>query len=225
MDMKKPIYQQIKEELQAYIEGLAANTPIPGERELAARFHVSRMTLRKAVAQLEQEGYLYREMNRGTFVADKKLRKQANIVPSLEADHCYRYKILYFDIKERSESDVQYNLEIAFDEYILRVVRLVLNENIPVCIEEIYCARKNISDEQLGNLNAFLNMDQYTQKGSIRQTFLPMMIPTQYASLLHLKINTPIIRVDSLIHKKDGRPFIYIKSYNHPEMKRIENTL
>ena len=27
MDMKKPIYQQIKEELQAYIEGLAANTP------------------------------------------------------------------------------------------------------------------------------------------------------------------------------------------------------
>lgn len=41
---------------------------IPSERELMAMFAVSRITVRKAVEELEQEGYLYKVQGKGTYV-------------------------------------------------------------------------------------------------------------------------------------------------------------
>ena len=42
---------------------------LPSEPKLAARFHVSVGTLRKAVAELAAEGLLIRHQGRGTYVA------------------------------------------------------------------------------------------------------------------------------------------------------------
>ena len=41
---------------------------VPSERELMAMFQVSRITVRKAVEELEQEGYLYKVQGKGTYV-------------------------------------------------------------------------------------------------------------------------------------------------------------
>lgn len=47
---------------------LADDSRLPPERDLAARFCVSRAVLRKALAVLEQEGHIQRQVGRGTFV-------------------------------------------------------------------------------------------------------------------------------------------------------------
>lgn len=224
--MDKPLYLQIKENILESIADKEANSPIASEREIAITYNASRMTVRKAVESLVEDGYLYRDKNKGTFVADEKMRKKISPVLLDEAqEEDTHYKILYFDIKERSDEDVQEYLEISFGEYILRVVRLIERKDGPVCIEEIYIARKNISDDELGNLKSFLDLDKYISEGSMNQMFIPMMVPTQYAQLLHLKINTPIIRVDNVINKKNGKPFIFIKSFYNPNKKKIEITL
>lgn len=215
--MEKPIYLQIKEYILKSIEDVPANSLIPGERELAQQYGASRMTVRKALQELVDEGVLYRETSKGTFVADKKLWK-------LEAKENFTYQILHFDIKNRADPDVQKNLEMENDEWYLRVVRLVLQNKVPACIEEIYCARRNISDEELGNLNHFLNLERYSKEG-IKQRFEAILVPTQYAALLHLKLNTPMIQIDSMIHKRNGESFIYIKSFNHPLYRKIEITM
>ena len=228
--MDKPKYLQIKDNVLGMIEGQSPNTPIPSEREIATTCKASRMTVRRAIETLVEDGYLYRDSNKGTFVADEKMRKKASPLILDESDEEEtRYKILffdmYFDIESRKDEDVYENLDMDPGELFLRVVRLLLKNESPMCIEEIYIARKNVTDENLGNLKEFLNLDKYINEGRTSQVFIPMMVPTQYANLMHLKLSTPIIRVDNLITKKNGRPFMFIKSYYNPNKKKIEITL
>ena len=62
--MAAPIYLKIKERLMEDIRDKSVSTPIDSERELAVKFDVSRMTVRRAVNELVAEGYLYRNKNR-----------------------------------------------------------------------------------------------------------------------------------------------------------------
>ncbi|NBK96673.1 MAG: GntR family transcriptional regulator [Erysipelotrichia bacterium] len=226
--MEKPKYLQIKDQIKVSIEDQKPNSPIPSEREIALLYDASRMTVRRAIEELVEDGYLYRDKNKGTFVADEKMRKKIQpVILEEEQEENTTYKILYFDMyyDVKSEKDVFDNLEIEPGELFLRVVRLVMKKEAPICIEEIYIARKNLSDDDIGNLKEFLNFDKYISEGSMSQVFVPMMIPTKYAALLKIKLNTPIIRVDNLISRKNGQPFIFIKSYYNPEKKKIEITL
>lgn len=227
--MDKPKYLQIQDNVLEMIEGQSPNTPIPSEREIALKYDASRMTVRRAIEALVEEGYLYRDKNKGTFVADEKMRKKTNPVLLEEVEDETQYKILffdmYFDIESRKDEDVYESLDMDPGELFLRVVRLLQKKESPICIEEIYIARKNVTDENLGNLKEFLNLDKYISEGRTSQVFIPMIVPTQYANLMHLKLNTPIIRVDNLITKKNGAPFMFIKSYYNPDKKKIEMTL
>ena len=226
--MEKPKYLQIKDSIKGFIEGQAANTPIPSEREIANTYNASRMTVRRAIEELVEDGYLYREKNVGTFVADLKMRRQVHPVlleDSLKENTNYKilYFNMYFDIK--GEADITENLEAEPGELYLRVVRLVLDKDTPICIEEIYISRKEFPNDDISNLNHFLNFDRYIEDGRMSQVFVPMMIPTQYAKLLNMKINTPIIRIDNLITKKNGQPFIFVRSFYNPEKKKITITM
>lgn len=74
--MSKPLYQQIKTQLLQKISFMQPNTAIPAERILASEFNVSRMTVRKAIDELVDEGMLYRDKTRGTFVSGRELVKR-----------------------------------------------------------------------------------------------------------------------------------------------------
>jgi DNA-binding GntR family transcriptional regulator len=54
-----------------YPEGL----PLPSEPQLAKEFDVSRMTARRAIDELEREGYVYRIQGAGTFPTGKRFRQ------------------------------------------------------------------------------------------------------------------------------------------------------
>ena len=53
--MAAPIYLKIKERLMEDIRDKSVSTPIDSERELAVKFDVSRMTVRRAVNELVGE--------------------------------------------------------------------------------------------------------------------------------------------------------------------------
>jgi GntR family transcriptional regulator len=72
------LYQQITDQLKAQIAGgaFAADGRLPAEREFMARFGVSRVTVRQAMAQLLRDGHVVRKQGKGTFVAGQKLRHE-----------------------------------------------------------------------------------------------------------------------------------------------------
>jgi GntR family transcriptional regulator len=65
-----PLYQQLQRTLRDAIDKriLDADDALPAERDLAADFSVSRITVRKAIKGLVSEGLLVRQHGSGTFV-------------------------------------------------------------------------------------------------------------------------------------------------------------
>ena len=65
-----PIYQQLAAILRARISSgeLAVGRPIPSEQTLAQEYGVARLTARKAVGLLRDEGLVKHVVGRGTFV-------------------------------------------------------------------------------------------------------------------------------------------------------------
>lgn len=83
-----PLYRQLAAQLRAVIEGgwPGPNKNLPSERELAARFNMSRDTVRKALKLLEEHGVLYVDQGRGTFVAPASVRQMSRFLDSFSAD-------------------------------------------------------------------------------------------------------------------------------------------
>lgn len=69
-----PIYLQLERLLRAAIsEGrLSDSEALPAERDLAGHYGISRITVRKALAELEREGLVVRRRGMGTFVAKQR---------------------------------------------------------------------------------------------------------------------------------------------------------
>ena len=69
-DLPLPLYLQLARHLRSLVtEGkLGQGDALPGERELAERLGVSRITVRKAVRELSAEGLLQQRQGAGTFV-------------------------------------------------------------------------------------------------------------------------------------------------------------
>lgn len=74
MNRQPPRYQVIKQYLLEQIQrgDFPVDHQIPPEETLATTFGVSRMTANKAIRDLVQEGYLWRQSGIGTFVADRR---------------------------------------------------------------------------------------------------------------------------------------------------------
>ncbi|SFP68405.1 GntR family transcriptional regulator [Caldicoprobacter faecalis] len=74
---KKPLYMQIFEYYKQKINNkeLLPNDQLPTEIEMAEMFGVSRITTKRALEELEREGFIYRKRGQGSFVSDLHQRK------------------------------------------------------------------------------------------------------------------------------------------------------
>lgn len=69
-----PMYQQIKEDLLAQIRTgrLSPGDRLPTEQQFMQQYHVSRITVSKALGELKNEGIIERFPNKGSFVSGLK---------------------------------------------------------------------------------------------------------------------------------------------------------
>ena len=76
-----PLYYQVKRRLRDRITSgrYPAGAQIPPEGTLEREFGVSRTTVRKAVEELVDEGFLLRRRGVGTFVSDARSRRQESL--------------------------------------------------------------------------------------------------------------------------------------------------
>lgn len=72
-----PLYYQLKMLLLEEIKSNAycVDSLIPTEKEISEMFGISRTTVRQAITELVQEGWLYRIKSKGTFVAQRKIKQ------------------------------------------------------------------------------------------------------------------------------------------------------
>jgi GntR family histidine utilization transcriptional repressor len=86
--MSKPRYTVIKDHIIRHIELHEWQTGdrVPSENDLAVQFSVSRMTARRALQELRDEGILVRTQGLGSFVADARPRSSILEIHSIDKE-------------------------------------------------------------------------------------------------------------------------------------------
>lgn len=91
-----PKYYMVKQALLKQLKAQITkpHQKLPTEKELTQHFQVSRITVRKALSELESEGYIYRIQGRGSFASDKFQSDQMkHHAKNNTAAHAYKYQI------------------------------------------------------------------------------------------------------------------------------------
>src|SRR5579859_4416529 len=135
-------YARIKRHVVARIESgdWTVASRVPSENQLAAEFEVSRMTARRALLELVQEGYLVRSQGLGTFVADRKplmsMLEVRNIAEEIaERGHSYGNRILKLEEASATEPVAMY-LALLPGATVFHSIIVHLDNRVPVQVEE-----------------------------------------------------------------------------------------
>ena len=80
-----PLYHQLKESLLERITSkfYAVGDLIPSEFELQEMYKVSRITIRRAIQELVQDGFLSAQQGKGTYVSQPKASQELSLSSNL----------------------------------------------------------------------------------------------------------------------------------------------
>ena len=69
----EPLYRQLMARIRDDVSSgvYPAESQIPSEQEMCARYGVSRVTVRRAISELTDEGILRKQQGKGTFVMER----------------------------------------------------------------------------------------------------------------------------------------------------------
>jgi GntR family transcriptional regulator/GntR family frlABCD operon transcriptional regulator len=205
----KPIYVQIYEQLKreiavgSYVEG----DLLPSENELCNTHNSTRMTVRKALQELVQDGYIYRKQGKGSIVSSTRkslgllsIKGWTDVVAGSNK-HGNTELIEKISLRKLDTSTFKHIMMEADegnDFYYIKRLRSVDNEAIMV--EETYVPATdslNLNEEPL--LEGSLFKTLYTNHGidvvNMVQEIRAVMCNQQMADLLDIPKQTPVLHI------------------------------
>jgi GntR family transcriptional regulator len=136
-----PLYQQLQRALRHAITSktLSAEAALPPERDLAEEFSISRITVRKALDGLVEEGLLTRRQGSGTFVAGQRVEKNFSKLSSFTEDMAARGRKAHSIWLSRAEGvvtpDEALSLGLAPGSTVYRFHRIRYADEAPMALE------------------------------------------------------------------------------------------
>jgi GntR family transcriptional regulator, N-acetylglucosamine utilization regulator len=118
---------------------LEADSRLPSEREMCDQFGISRITVRKAMAALQNEGLIYTTVGKGTYVAVQKLKEELRPLSSFTEDLERRGLVASSQVLAAeivgADDDLVGKLRLAKDSEVVHIHRLRLASGSPVAIQ------------------------------------------------------------------------------------------
>lgn len=143
-----PLYLQLMTKLIKKIDSgdYEVNEKLPVERKLCDLYDVSRITVRRALNEMEREGYIYRINRKGTFVSPQthnqnlvNLYSFTNEMKSLGKEPKTNI-LLFYEMKMGEVLAKKTGIE-SLDE-VFKVARLRIADNEPLMYEVSYLAKE-----------------------------------------------------------------------------------
>ena len=217
-----PLYHQLKEILQAQIkEGrFKLGQAIPPEWELCERYGVSRITIRRAISELEYEGYVDRQQGKGTFVIHPRIRREIGRLTSFSEEMRAQgrkpgSRLLNLQHKPADESIAfLLNLEEGDPIWIVERLRLADDEVVSFSISYLRLP-PDVSltpielEEQVSLWSLLDKKEIYLTEGDI--TVEAMAADTHYTKLLDVEEGAPLLIREGINYSKEGVPVEYFK--------------
>lgn len=219
-----PKYHQLFSLIRTKIENgeWAPNQTIPSERELEKTYNISRTTIRQALKNLEDYGYIYRELGKGTFVAPPKLQNSLHELTSFTRDMESRglkpgQKILTLDFIE-PPALVRQQLEIGREvEKVLYLERLRLADDEPIGLHYAYLPlpeNKMITlaeIEEHGSLYELLQRKFNLMPTNADETLEATVADANEARLLGIRKGSPLLLIGRTVWSQNRTTMEYVK--------------
>ncbi|MBP3650642.1 MAG: GntR family transcriptional regulator [Clostridia bacterium] len=211
---QSPLYQQLMLRLKNDISAgvYPAGARIPSEQQLCETYSVSRVTVRKAILDLVQEGLLVRKQGKGTFVAGERMQRDLRHVTSF-TDACAQRgqqaetRLISAQIVTASSEDASL-LGLQEDEPLFELIRLRLIDGEPVTLE---INRFPASFEYLKDLVAESSLYACLQANGVIPSSAVHDISLGHATPMvskHLgtEVGVALLLLDEVIHDQHGQP-------------------
>jgi GntR family transcriptional regulator len=215
---------------------IVAGTPPPGERlgaerELAARYGVSRSTLRAALDSLEEVGVVHRVRGRsgGIFVSQRRVERDLSTLTGLPA--YLRRQGFQSGARVLSTATVAAGEETAAalaldeDELVLEVLRLRLADEQPVSLERARFPADRfpgLLDRSLaGSIYDLLETEYGLDVGEAEERIEVVGATAADARTLEVRPGAPLISIARTAWTADGRPFEHSRDLFRADRVRI----
>jgi len=214
-----PLYQQLQRALRDAIESraLEPDDALPAERQIAAELAVSRITVRKAIDGLVEEGLLVRRQGSGNFVASR-IEKNFAKLTSFSEDMRSRGRTPRSVWLKRSEGQVTpeeaLTLRLSPGAPVYRFHRLRFADEAPMCLEFA-----TIAGACLPSLDAVdVSLYEALEKAGNRpvralQRLRALLLSAEHAKLLHARPGDAGLLVERIGFLRDGRAVEFCQSY------------
>lgn len=211
-----PLHRQIFLVLRDQITGGAyrSGDPLPSEEALGKLYGVSRITVRRAMQDLADDGFVQRRQGRGTFVTDptrvESNTKPASIRASLEQAQT-ETEATVIEFEERVAPPViGHALGLADGSSALYILRVRSRDGRPVMLTEAWLPEPHSAAVSAVALRERALYELIEASGVPLGRFVQAVSaeiadPTR-AWLLKTDIGAPLLRIDRLVHDRQDVP-------------------
>lgn len=206
--MRQPRYQSIAEDLRRRIDAgeFAAGRLLPSESELSAGYDASRVTVRRALEVVREQGLVDSRQGFGWFVATDPVRQSLARLGTIESQLADEgvdstRRILDF----RFVSAPPRVREVLGCESVLRVRRLNLADGEPFALVTVWCPEKygaELSRASVERSSFYELLD--VEFGGATQTIGASAVTTHDAELLGVPAGSPVLRCERITRTVAG---------------------
>ena len=215
----QPLYQQLQRAIREAIEKrvLSPEDALPAERQIASDLAISRITVRKAIDGLVDEGLLVRRQGSGNFVA-ARIEKTFAKLTSFSEDMRARGRVPKSEWLRRAQGAVSpeeaLTLRLSPGAPVYRFHRLRFADSAPMCLEYA-----TVAGECLPSLDAvgdsLYEALEAAGNRPVRalQRLRALLLNPEQAGLLHAHEGDAGLLVERVGFLRDGRAVEFCQSY------------
>lgn len=227
-----PAYLQLRDQIaEAVARGeLRAGQALPSERDLATAMGLSRMTVRRAFRELEQDELVEARHGSGTYVRARRLEQTIDRVVGFsdEARHLgFRpgSRVLEMDVVA-APADAAEALQCPEGTRVLRIARVRTADDAPLSLQDAYL-RPSLGDlaradlERVGSLYRALEQRFGVVPQRARQTIGARLPTRRERVLLEIGLHDPVLALERTTFDPDDRPFEFVRSAYRTDRYRV----
>lgn len=232
-----PLYVQLKMELQQAIRDhvYSSGQKIPTEVELSARYNVSRITVRQAVQELCEEGYLLKKQGKGTFVCQRRISRKLENMMSFTKSCQANGMVPSTVVLERTVTQLDEAERKLFcrpgEGMYLKISRLRMADMLPVMLDVNYFPLPKFeflaTEDLSGSLYQLLNRYDVRIYAMRNMTLNVIQADKDLSRQMHISPGTPLFdmvtsnydKAGELVHL--GREYVVTDRYHYSLEDRI----